>query len=877
MRTKKLLSDLTLFAVLASFLFTLTTCKKKEEDPPPSNEEFVIAPTAKFIVDNDWQSMVESVDSTNYTLTFNKDVISRYSLVQGSLIVSSAGNGLLRKIESITQSGNNVTIQTSQATLADLIQQGTIDYKGSLSLSKVKSITYYYPGISLDTVSIKTTDGTLFNWNINTDIAPMIKLQGSLQYTSDFILQIDITIFEGLKKVKFGFEGNEEFNLALIAGQQFTLTKEITLFTVHFAPFVIPMGIPPFAIIVAPVLDIKLGLNGYANGNITTTLSQKFTTGTGIQYLQSSGWSSYLDTVKSFTYTPPQLNMNAGAEAYIKPELTMLIYNLVGPYVNGKGYGRIAADLTQTPWWRMYYGFNMGIGVKAEILEEELFDYSKDDLLAWEQQVGQSAGTPPAVSTASITNITDTTATCGGNITDQGSSPVTARGVCWSASPNPTISGAHTTDGSGTGSFTSNITGLSPNTPYYVKAYATNSAGTSYGSQVSFTTTGTGTIPTVSTNSITNVTETTATGGGNVTTQGSSSVTARGVCWSTSQNPTTSDSHTTDGSGTGSFTSNITGLTANTPYYVRAYATNSAGTSYGSQVNFTTTGSGTAPTVTTASITNITETTATGGGDVTVEGSSPVTARGVCWSTSSDPAISDNHTADGSGTGSFTSNITGLTANTPYFVRAYATNSEGTSYGSQQSFTTTGGSAGEPCPGMPTITDSRDGQVYPTVQIGSQCWLQKNMNYSTVTSWCYENNSSNCDTYGRLYDWQSALGACPSGWHLPSDAELTVLTDFLGGESVAGGKMKETGTTHWFSPNVGATNSSGFTALPGGGWLDNGKFYDLHVGAYFWTSTEDWSGVEAFAFFRTLHNNYELVGRYLTYKTFSYSVRCVKD
>ena len=89
--------------------------------------------------------------------------------------------------------------------------------------------------------------------------------------------------------------------------------------------------------------------------------------------------------------------------------------------------------------------------------------------------------------------------------------------------------------------------------------------------------------------------------------------------------------------------------------------------------------------------------------------------------------------------------------------------------------------------------------------------------------------------------------------------------------------MKETGTTHWFSPNVGATNSSGFTALPGGGGLDNGTFYDLHVGAYFWSSTEDWSGVEAFAFFRTLHNNYELVGRYLTYKTFSYSVRCVKD
>ena len=130
-------------------------------------------------------------------------------------------------------------------------------------------------------------------------------LQGNFQYTSDFILQIQISILEGLKKVKFGFEGsNDSFNLALVAGKQFNFSKEITLATVNFTPFVILLGIPPFAIVVAPVLDIKLGLNGYANANITTTLSQNFTIGTGIQYLKGSGWSSYLDTVKSLKYTP---------------------------------------------------------------------------------------------------------------------------------------------------------------------------------------------------------------------------------------------------------------------------------------------------------------------------------------------------------------------------------------------------------------------------------------------------------------------------------------------------------------------------------------------------------------------------------------------
>ncbi|MCQ2318932.1 MAG: hypothetical protein MJZ90_08460 [Bacteroidales bacterium] len=206
---------------------------------------------------------------------------------------------------------------------------------------------------------------------------------------------------------------------------------------------------------------------------------------------------------------------------------------------------------------------------------------------------------------------------------------------------------------------------------------------------------GTQTVATVTTNEVTEITQTTATCGGEVTSDGGAAVTARGVCWSTSQNPTVSDSHTTDGSGTGSFTSNITGLTENTTYYVRAYATNSEGTSYGEQRSFTTSQNITSPTVTTNNVTDITQTTATCGGEVTSDGGAAVTARGVCWSTSQNPTVSDSHTTDGSGTGSFTSNITGLTENTTYYVRAYATNSEGTSYGEQKSFTTLSGGGGD--------------------------------------------------------------------------------------------------------------------------------------------------------------------------------------
>jgi hypothetical protein len=194
---------------------------------------------------------------------------------------------------------------------------------------------------------------------------------------------------------------------------------------------------------------------------------------------------------------------------------------------------------------------------------------------------------PPTVQTTAVSNITQTTASSGGNVTSNGGAAVTARGVCWSTSPNPTTADSHTTNGTGTGTFKSSITGLTPGTAYHVRAYAVNSAGTSYGSDRTFTTMPI-IPPTVTTTAVSDITTTTASSGGNVTSGGGAAVTARGVCWNSSPNPTASDSLTTNGTGTGMFTSSITGLTPDTTYFVRAYATNSAGTAYGNERTFTT-------------------------------------------------------------------------------------------------------------------------------------------------------------------------------------------------------------------------------------------------------------------------------------------------
>lgn len=190
------------------------------------------------------------------------------------------------------------------------------------------------------------------------------------------------------------------------------------------------------------------------------------------------------------------------------------------------------------------------------------------------------------ITTSEPTDIGHTHATCGGYVNSDGGSEVTERGVCWATTLNPTTNDSHLNNGTGTGEFSINVTGLSANTTYHVRAYAVNSKGTSYGDDVTFKTLDY-TTPTVITGEVIETTNTTAICGGKVSSGGGLTVTARGVCWSrTNENPTINDNHTTDGTGTGEFTSNITGLTANKKYYVRAYATNSMGTTYGEQKVF---------------------------------------------------------------------------------------------------------------------------------------------------------------------------------------------------------------------------------------------------------------------------------------------------
>jgi len=545
--------------------------------------------------------------------------------------------------------------------------------------------------------------------------------------------------------------------------------------------------------------------------------------------------------------------------------------------IDGTGTGVFTSDITGLTYGTEYYVRAYATNINGTSYGNEV-TFTTSPLL-------------PTVNTNNTTNITNNSATSGGNITSNGGASVTSRGVCWSTSSNPTISNNHTSNGTGTGAFTSEITGITGSTQYYVRAYATNSEGTSYGNEMTFTTISDPEAPIVTTDNVTNITSTTATSGGNVTSDGGASVTARGICWSSSSNPTTSDNHTTDGSGTGTFSSNITGLTPTTQYYVRAYATNSIGTSYGNEVIFTTLAI--LPTVTTDVVTNITTTTATSGGNVTSDGGADVTARGVCWSTSSNPTTSDSYTTDGSGTGAFVSNITGLTSETLYYCRAYATNSIGIAYGNEVSFETLDTT---PCDGQTSFI--YEGLSYNIIEIEYQCWMKENLNYQTGNSWCYNNDPAYCITYGRLYDWATIMngesssnsvpsgvqGICPSSWHLPSDEEWKILEgntdtqygvgdsewDGVGYRGYDAGKRLKT-TTGW-SLNTG-TNAVGFSALPGG-YRTSGSFAYLGYYGRWWSSTASGS---ATSWYRELAYNNNKANRNNTNKVYGFSVRCLKD
>lgn len=393
-----------------------------------------------------------------------------------------------------------------------------------------------------------------------------------------------------------------------------------------------------------------------------------------------------------------------------------------------------------------------------------------------------SFATLATITTTAATLITANSARTGGTVTT-GNAPVTERGVCYATTTNPTTANSKIVDpGTGAGAFVSDITGLADNTLYYVRSYVINASGTSYGNQITITT-----LSTLTTTAISGLLPNAAASGGTINVGGAQNISARGVCWSTSTGPTIAlTTKTNNGTGTGVFTSSITGLLGSTTYYVRAYATNAGGTAYGNEISFTTP----APilaTLTTTAISNIAVTTASSGGTITDDGGAPITTRGVCWSLVTGPTTADNIFANGTGTGAFPGTLSPLTSNTTYYVRAYATNSAGTAYGNELSFTTCttpiytiGQAVGG---GIVFYVDcsGQHGLIAATADQGSAMWGCSGTTFNTSPN--YGTGAANtaailagCATRPIAASLASSYtGGGFTDWYLPSSAEMVLM------------------------------------------------------------------------------------------------------
>ncbi len=406
----------------------------------------------------------------------------------------------------------------------------------------------------------------------------------------------------------------------------------------------------------------------------------------------------------------------------------------------------------------------------------------------------ESGSTPtvPSVATYEASDVTSDGATLNGTVTDDGGADVTERGFCYGTTSAPR--GTCVADSSaGTGTYFVAVSGLSAGTPYYAAAYATNSAGTAYGDDVSFTTESgsTPTVPSVATYEASDVTSDGATLNGTVTDDGGADVTERGFCYGTTSAPRSTcvaDSSV----GTGTYFVAVSGLSAGTPYYAAAYATNSAGTAYGDDVSFTTVSSG-LPTVTTATPTVVMSNFMQCGGAVTNEGSSTVTARGVCYNTSGSPTLGATCVASGDGTGSFVATLKDLAPATTYHLRAYATNGSGTAYGNDVATATLAGPTADEnwgllwrntANGMTLIQyfeKNNPTSSHQSLLVSNQAWQP--------LGWADFNKNDSPDAYWRNLNTGDALLDLLIGWehstfigqlHLPVFWQPVAFGDFNG-------------------------------------------------------------------------------------------------
>ena len=414
--------------------------------------------------------------------------------------------------------------------------------------------------------------------------------------------------------------------------------------------------------------------------------------------------------------------------------------------------------------YEFYNGYNL--------MWTEIFDFTTTD----KQE-------KPSVETVGADNITMNSATVEGNVTNDGGSAVTERGICYSIYENPTLSDSVRLAGTGIGRYTCEMTHLHNATTYYVRAFATNSEGTSFGDVITVRTVEHPMLPTVTTDEVSDITLNSAVCGGNVLSDGFAEITERGICYATHEEPTVFDYKVPGGTGLGLFQCRMSGLETLTTYYVRAYARNSEGYAYGNEVTFVTADETFLPEVITHEVTDFNHFYAVGVGEVVSNGGLEIIERGICWSTSPNPTTTQNKLTAGTGMGEYSCRMMCLFGNTTYYVRAFAANEAGMKYGNEVTFTTLPHPNQAPEGSIPSLFSiSGDQQVFFSqgnlqYQASTNTWRFAEHQYDFVGGtdyWGQEQygnvtfngtKCSNNDISPTYSGWIDLFGWATSGWN----------------------------------------------------------------------------------------------------------------
>ena len=812
------------------------------------------------------------------------------ALEVGKIITGAAGNGYLRKITGVLTRGNPVILQTEQATMEDLFNTINFGFQSGISSKpgekgyvvidpKNISVNYLAEGVTLK------SDGFTYDFSntliFEKDDLTFTITDGSVVFNPIFNADIDFWKFK-LSKFQFSAENS---TLALNCNVNLHAEAEESLkdFEKKLADINIRVTIPglPVWVVINTKLKAKLTVDADAQVNVNAGFSDTYDATLGMKYLDNA-WSGVYDITENLSVNPVEItgNVHLGQKLTITPEISVKLYGIVGPYIVPDLWEQFDLSfVTPSLDWNssMDVGMDATVGAKATVLGfissySKSYPFSEEmwkapdtlEIVSGNNQPGTPGQPLPyPLKVVVKDNLGNPLAavpvhfqvTGGGGSINPESIATGTEGMAetiWTPGFDPGDQIVKATIRNANGETIADTIFILSD-PYSIAILSGNDQTGGLGEPLAAPITVivkdtdgnpfAGTTVNFAANNDGSVSQTQVTTGADGT---------AGVTWTL---------------GPADIIQTVT---------VTAFKTDNMTPLQGSPVTFN------AKIRAAYSIAILSGNNQTGvlgqplAAPITVivkeiDGN-PFAGATVNFIANNDGSVSQAQAITGAdGTAGVTWTLGPADSIQTVTVTAFKADNITPLQGSPLTFNATL-SMGLPCPGLPNFTYG--GQTYNTVQIGTQCWMKENLNYATGASWCYENNSANCATYGRLYDWNSALTACPSDWHLPTDAEWTILTDYLGGSSVAGGKMKEAGTAHWYPPNTCATNSSGFTALPGGSRDYGGSFYTLSSTGSWWSSSEydasnawDW---DMYYFYATVS-----WGR--SNKSYGFSVRCLKD